>query len=142
MTRVLMDCGPMVALLDRSDPEHEFVATGLRKLAATLITSGPVITEAMFLLQEAKDGPKHLVRFLDEAKVEVAEVFDLVSLTAASELMRKYADIPMDFADASLVVLAGRFGIGEILTLDERGFRTFRYGRNKAFRLLLQEARG
>lgn len=141
MTTALLDCGPIVALLDRSDPQHEFVVGGLQKVAATLITTGPVITEAMFLLQEAEDGPKQLVRFLDEASVEVAEVFDLVSLMAASELMRKYADLPMDFADASLVVSAGRFGVSKILTLDERGFRTFRYGRNKAFHLLLQDVR-
>ena len=135
----LLDCGPIVALLDRSDPEHEFVVERAGRIRARTITTGPVITEAMFLLQEASEGPKRLVRFLEQAGAEVADVFDLVSMAAASELMAKYADIPMDFADASLVVTAARLGVDRILTLDERGFRTFRFGRSKAFRLVLQE---
>jgi predicted nucleic acid-binding protein len=53
--------------------------------------------------------------------------------------MAAYADAPMDFADATLVLATDFFGIGDIVTLDQRGFRTFRYGRNKPFRLLLQE---
>jgi predicted nucleic acid-binding protein len=60
------------------------------------------------------------------------------SLRAAEALMSGYVDTPMDFADATLVPAAGYYGTGIIVTLDERGFRTFRYGRNKAFRLLLQ----
>jgi uncharacterized protein len=139
MTTVLLDCGPIVALLDRDDPLHAFVVARAGEIRARVITTGPVITEAMFLLQDAPGGPARLVRFLDDLRAEVAEVFDSVSLAAASQLMEKYSDIPMDFADASLVIAAARFGVGNILTLDERGFRTFRYGRNKAFRLVLQE---
>ncbi|MFZ4777380.1 MAG: hypothetical protein ACOYM3_18585 [Terrimicrobiaceae bacterium] len=53
--------------------------------------------------------------------------------------MARYTDTPMDFADATLVLTAGAWGCGDILTLDERGFRTFRFNRSKPFRLLLQE---
>jgi hypothetical protein len=51
--------------------------------------------------------------------------------------MKKYANVPMDFADATLVLMADEVAVGEIFTLDERGFRTYRYGRNKRFRLVL-----
>lgn len=53
--------------------------------------------------------------------------------------MHRYADTPMDFADATLVVLAGELETKQVLTLDERGFRTYRYGRNAAFHLVLQD---
>lgn len=57
----------------------------------------------------------------------------------AAEFMARYTDTPMDFADATLVLTAGAWVCGDILTLDERGFRTFRFNRSKPFRLLLQE---
>ena len=60
-------------------------------------------------------------------------------LGRATELMARYANVVMDFADATLVVLAENLNTPNILTLDERGFRKFRYRRNKLFRLLLQD---
>jgi hypothetical protein len=53
--------------------------------------------------------------------------------------MEKYSDTPMDFADATLVGLAQELEIDRVLTLDERGFRAYRHGRNRHFRLVLQE---
>ena len=53
--------------------------------------------------------------------------------------MARYPNVFMDFADATLVVLAENLNTPNILTLDQRGFRTFRYRRNKLFRLLLQD---
>lgn len=53
--------------------------------------------------------------------------------------MEAYRDTPMDFGDATLVVLAERLNCPDILTLNERDFRTFRYGRNRRFRLVLQD---
>jgi predicted nucleic acid-binding protein len=65
--------------------------------------------------------------------------FQPAGLRAAAALMHRYADTPMDFADATLVVLAGDLGVHRVLTLDERGFRTYRHGRNQPFRLILQD---
>jgi predicted nucleic acid-binding protein len=69
----------------------------------------------------------------------LTDVFQLSMLERASTLMRCYSNVPMDFADATLVVLTENLNTPNILTLDERGFRTFRHGRNQLFRLLLQE---
>jgi len=60
-------------------------------------------------------------------------------LQNATKLMSRSADTPMDFADATPILIAEQVRCGDILTLDERGFRTFRFHRNQAFRLLLQE---
>jgi len=56
---------------------------------------------------------------------------------AAAQLMDKYADTPMDFADATLVLAAGDLGVTDVLTLDRRGFSTYRTAKRKAFRLVL-----
>jgi predicted nucleic acid-binding protein len=104
-----------------------------------MISTGAVISEAAFFLHDVEDGIQRLVDFFENADVEVWDAFTIGRLRAAEKLMTAYADTPMDFADATLVLAAEHFGTGNVVTLDERGFRTYRYGRNKAFRLLLQD---
>jgi predicted nucleic acid-binding protein len=76
---------------------------------------------------------------VEALSLEIWEGFNIEALRSGQRLMATYADAPMDFADATLVLAAEHYGISDIATLDQRGFRTFRYGRNKPFRLLLQE---
>jgi predicted nucleic acid-binding protein len=85
------------------------------------------------------DGPAQLASFIESSALEVHDIFDREALEAAVALIARYADTPMDFADATLVVLAERLHCPEILTLDERGFRTFRYGKKRRFHLVLQD---
>lgn len=139
MRAALLDCGPMVALLDAADARHEWTVKRAGELRWKLATTGPVITEAMFLLQDAEGGVESLTGLIRELRVEVMDVFDLASLEMASRLMGKYRNVPMDFADATLVIAAERLGLAEILTLDERGFRTYRFGGNRGFTLVLQD---
>jgi len=138
MNHCLFDTGPLVALLDRSEPEHErvqSVMSGLRGFR--LITTGAVVTEAFYFLSDVRDGPASLASFLEASSTEVRDVFGFEALTAAVQLMNKYADIPMDFPDATLVWIAERTGTDRILTSDRRGFRSFRFGKNRRFKLLL-----
>ncbi|MBA3385492.1 MAG: PIN domain-containing protein [Chthoniobacterales bacterium] len=139
MSAILLDTGPLVALLDASDSSHAFVQKQLGDLKGRVVTTAAIVTEAMFLLHDLRSGPDRLVRFLEDLQTEIAEVFDSRSLQVAASLMERYRDTPMDFADATLVMLAERLNCPDILTLDERGFRTFRYGRNRRFRLVLQD---
>jgi uncharacterized protein len=136
---ILVDTGPLVAYLDRSDPAHGMVRTGWEPLTGRFVTTGAVLTEAMHFLRPLPSGAERLTSFLREGFVLLEDVFSLPSIEAAVSLMSRYADIPMDFADATLVATAGHLGCGALLTLDERGFRTFRYNRTKRFRLLLQD---
>jgi predicted nucleic acid-binding protein len=136
---VLVDTGPLVAYLDRGDPAHNFVRTKWGVMSGRFVTTGAVVTEAIHFLSPLQNGPQKLLEFLRDGTVLLQNTFRMALLDRAGALMEQYADVPMDFADATLVVLAEEVQTARIVTLDERGFRAFRYGRNKPFRLLLQD---
>jgi uncharacterized protein len=139
MRPLLLDTGPVVASLDRSDPQHEWVTQRFTSIRGRVVTTGAIIIEATFFLQDVKDGIRNLIALVEALSLEIWDCFSIEALRSGQRLMATYADAPMDFADATLVLAAEHYGIGDIATLDQRGFRTFRYGRNKPFRLLLQE---
>jgi uncharacterized protein len=138
MNACLLDTGPLVALLDRSEPDHDFVRKFVGNLGGTrLITTGAVITEAFYFLSDVQDGPASLASFLEASAAEVRDAFSPDALAAAVRLMSKYAHIPMDFPDATLVWTAEQTGTGKIMTLDRRGFSSFRFAKNRRFELVL-----
>ncbi len=126
MNPCLIDTGPLVALLDSSEPAHRRTQESARQLRVRFITTGAVITEAFHFMGRLRDGPISLASFIESSALEVHDIFQQEPLEAAVALMIRYEDTPMDFADATLVVLAERMDCPDILTLDERGFRTFR----------------
>jgi hypothetical protein len=132
----LVDTGPLVAYLDRNDPSHAQVVPVWNGFGGRLATTGAVVTEAMQLLGVGASGPALLAELVARSGMEVRDLCQPRPLREAAQLMAKYADTPMDFADATLVLLAGELGVNEILTLDRRGFTVFRMKR-KAFRLLV-----
>ena len=136
----LVDTGPLVAYLDRADPMHESVARTLERFSEQLATTSAVITEAMHLLAAAPDGPVLLAELVQTAGLRVSESTRPEQIQQAALLMRKYADTPMDFADATLVLLADAIGVLEMLTLDRRGFSTYRTAKGKRFRLVLESS--
>ena len=140
MKPCLLDTGPIVALLDRSDSWHAWVMPRIGRLRGRLVTTGAVVTEAMFFLQDTKDGTAGLLELLANPRIEIRDSFQPAKLRAAAALMETYGDTPMDFADATLDVLAGELETDRVVTLDERGFRTYRHGRNRPFTLVLQQA--
>jgi predicted nucleic acid-binding protein len=134
----LLDTGPLVALLDRSEADHDRVQRFMASLRASrLVTTGAVITEAFYFLSDVQNGPASLISFLDTSATEVRDTFSADALAAVVRLMDKYADIPMDFPDATLVWIAESSGTDRILTLDRRGFSSFRFAKNRRFKLLL-----
>ncbi len=137
MRRCLLDTGPLVALLVRSEPQHAAVREAFRRLHARLVTTGAVLTEAFYFLSEIENGPASLASFLELSAAEVFDVFHAEALTTSARLMSKYRDTPMDFPDATLVWTAEQTGTEQILTLDRRGFSTYRFGKTRRFKLLL-----
>ena len=109
-----------------------------RAYGSRLVTTGAVITEAFSFLSDVRDGPSSLASFLADSATEVRDAFGGEALAAAIGLMSKYADVPMDFPDATLVWIAELLGTDRILTLDRRGFTSFRYQKNRRFKLLLE----
>jgi len=133
-----LDTGPLVALLDRSKPDHDLVPSFMAHLrGARLITTGAVITETFYFLSDVQNGSASLASFLDASATEVRDVFSPEALATAVRLMSKYGDIPMDFPDATLVWTAEQSASNRILSLDRRGFSAFRFGKNRRFKLLL-----
>ena len=135
----LLDTGPIVGFFASRDPAHRLSVDALRNFKGRLITTGAVITEAMYFAITNVDGPSKVLEFLESSGTEVVECCQLDDLQRAVALMNTYADTPMDFADATLVLLADQVGAYDICTLDRRGFQTFRTERGKRFRLVLDQ---
>jgi predicted nucleic acid-binding protein len=133
----LIDTGPLVAYLDSGDPAHAQVVPHLDHFTGSLATTSAVITEAMHFVSADPAGARLLAEFVGASGLEIYDLCRPPELDAAVALMEKYADTPMDFADATLVLLAEALDLRDILTLDRRGFSAFRTRPGKAFRLVL-----
>lgn len=132
---VLVDTGPLVALFDPSEQAHEICKRTLSRLRRQRrLTSLAVVTEATYLLGFSGEAQRALLSFLAAGAVEVAEL-GAADLSRAAALMERYESLPMDFGDATLVLLAERLQTTSVFTLDRRDFAVYRAGR-RAFRIL------
>jgi predicted nucleic acid-binding protein len=125
---ILVDTGPLVALFDRRDAEHDRCARALKILREPLKTTIPVLTEAFYMLEPASRESDRLREFIERRGVSIW-FFDDGALNRAFELMELYADHPMDLADASLVVAAESLGTRKVFTVDRKDFETYRVRR-------------
>jgi predicted nucleic acid-binding protein len=132
---VLVDTGPLVALLDRSDPYHLTCQEILSSLDESLVTVWPVVTEAMYMLRAYWQAQDELWEMIETGAVEILPL-GTNDVARMRELMRKYRDLPMDLADAALVRVAERERLRRIFTLDQRGFRIYRPSRMGRFVVL------
>jgi predicted nucleic acid-binding protein len=133
----LVDTGPLVAYLDAGDSAHADVADRVDEFTGRLATTGAVITETMHFVAATNEGPQVLADLVHATAMEVYDLCQPPELFEAARLMHQYRDTPMDFADATLVLLAEALSVSEILTLDRRGFATYRTRRRRHFRLIL-----
>ncbi len=136
MKNWLVDTGTFIAYFDRTEPLHKPVASSLERFSGQLITTSAVVTEVMYFLSEVPEGPISFAELLLASGTRIEQLIG-ADIVAAAELMNRYAATPMDFADATLVLLGEKSGIFDILTLDRRGFTTYRTKKNKSFRLVL-----
>lgn len=127
----LVDTGPLVAILDRDDPDHGRCVRAFRQVRPPLLTTWPVITESLYLVEFSRRAQDGLLEMIQRGAVAIAELTgqDVPRLRA---LLEKYRDTPMDFADATLVRVAERNGIANVFTLD-RDFVVYRADRGRAF---------
>jgi hypothetical protein len=137
MRRVLVDTGPLVAILSRADEHHQPCVEALRDLPGPLFSCWPVISEAVWLMREYPRAVQQLLKSLGSGFMEL---LPLTSLEAdpISAILKKYEDLRPQLADASLVYLANRDGIDTIFTLDRRDFSVYRSARKKPFRIIPQ----
>jgi predicted nucleic acid-binding protein len=135
MHAVLVDAGPLIALLDRSDAHHDKVVTALRKIQDPLVSVWPVLVEAMYLLSFSWQAQKALWEIFETGTVQLLPLGS-DDIPQIKTLMEKYRDLPMDLADAALVRVAEREGLRRVLTLDQRDFNVYRLPRKGRFTLL------
>lgn len=137
---IIADTGFFIALANRKDADHEAARRALDKLREPLITSWPVMTEACHLLL-GRLGVAAELAFIESANRGAFRIFELTpaALPRVHELMEQYQELPMDLADASLVLLAEHLGSGRILSTDRRDFGAYRWKNRKPFRNLLDQ---
>jgi predicted nucleic acid-binding protein len=122
---ILVDTGPLVALFDPGDGDHERCKKILARIEEPLCTTVPVLTEAFHLLSPGSIGSQRLMDFVTGHGLNVW-FLNPGTLARAFELMVHYADHPMDLADASLVVLAETLKLRKVFTIDRSDFTTYR----------------
>jgi len=122
---VLVDAGPLVALVDRADAHHATCVEALQAIRDPLVTVWPAFTEAMCLLGFSWQAQAALWEMVESDAVALAAL-DHHDASRMQTLMRKYRDLPMDLADAALVRVAEREKLRRIFTLDRKHFRVYR----------------
>ena len=133
---LLVDAGPLVAILHRGDAAHERCVTALSTLRGPLLTTWPAFTEAMYLLGalDGWRGQELLWRLIKRGSLRIEEASP-AAVERMPDLMERYADLPMDLADASLVALAEERSLRRIFTLDHH-FRVYRLPRGRTFEVV------
>jgi len=134
MRSMLFDTGVFVALLDKSEKNHERCVAFLKEFKGKLFTTEPVLTETIYLLGPSMKAQRVCIDLILKGGAILVPQ-SMGSLSRASALMAKYQDIPMDFADATLVSLAEEIDVVEILTLDHRGFGSYRIRGKTTFKI-------
>ena len=125
---ILVDTGPLIALFDPQDGQHDRCVRTLKGIREPIATTIPVLTEAFHMLGTASTGSDRLRDFIEGGGLSVW-FFERPALTRAFELMELYADHPMDLADASLVAAAESLGTRRVFTIDRNDFETYKVRR-------------
>lgn len=115
--KILVDAGPLIALFDRDDIHHANVKAFIQKFRGTLLTTHAVMTEVCHLLDFHRQAQLGFLRWAVAGGLMLLHI-DQADLQRVVDLSEKYADVPMDYADATLVVLAERQNIREVLSID------------------------
>ena len=125
----LVDTGPLVAIMDRDDPDHLRCIRAFRRVRPPLVTTWLVITEAAYLLAFSRRAQDGLLEIIQRGAMAIAPLVteDVPRIRA---LMDKNRDVPMDLADASIVRVAEREGMIDVFTLD-KDFMIYRVGRGR-----------
>lgn len=138
MARALVDTGALVALVNRSDRHHAAAAAWFASVRGGLLTTEAVVTETAYVLAASPVHQRAALQWVQRARagglLAVEAVADHAVLSA---IIERYAGLPCDYADATLIALAERTGVASIATIDQRDFSVYRIKGRKRFRLLI-----
>ena len=130
----LCDTGVLVALFDQDEASHTRCWDALRFFQGKIISTWPVLTESFYLLESGR-GQEKLWSFILHEGLRVDDL-SVPDMKRMRELMKKYSDLPMELADASLVAVAERLRISTVFTLDRRDFSVYRPHHRQGFEIL------
>lgn len=129
MKSILVDAGPLIALFDKSDSYHVQSIQFLKKYKGALLTTWPVVTETSHMLAFSVLTQIAFLEWIKRGGLHVIEI-EYSSISRLIELCKKFRDVPMDLADATLIVAAEERNIKEIATIDS-DFYIYRDIRNR-----------
>ena len=134
---ILLDTSGLLAAIDASQRQHDAARRALESAAPPWCVSQFVLAELDYLLatRVSQEAERALLAEVGRGVYRL-EAFEAHDIEAAERVIVRYRDLEIGLADASLVVLANRYGVRDLLTLDERHFRTLRAAGGRPFRLL------
>jgi len=134
--KAIFDTGPWVALIDRSESRHTDCVQWLKDFYGKLYSTEAVLTEVLYILNFSIIAQSAALDFVLKSIVEIVPS-NIQSLRKTKNLMKKYAELPMDYADATMVCLAINTGIRNIVTFDKKDFTIYTLPGKKKFDLIL-----
>lgn len=134
---VLIDTGPLVAVLRRRDEHHDWARAHFEAATESFVTCEAVISESLFLLERARNGKEALCGLLERGIIVMRYAFG-DEMTETLRLIRRYNDMPMSFADACLVRMTEKSDDAVVFTTDS-DFRTYRRNGRQAIPLIIPE---
>ncbi|MCT7995053.1 type II toxin-antitoxin system VapC family toxin [Laspinema olomoucense] len=133
--RIILDTGPLAALLNKRDTWHEWLKQELAQVKPPLLTCESVISEACFLLKNLHNDQESVIFLLNNGTIQIP--FRLNEEAASiQELSRRYQSIPMSLADACIVRMAELYPDSVVLTLDS-DFTIYRKNRNQEIPVIM-----
>ena len=132
MKSILIDAGPIVALFDKDDNYHIKIKRFMQTVSQKLVTTWPVVTETCHMLNFNVNVQIDFMKWLDRNAVSIFNIRQ-EHLERIISMSEKYKDIPMDFADATLMIAGEDLGIKEIISIDSDYdiYRTLKKGHIK-----------
>jgi len=131
----IIDTGPWVALIDRSKSRHAECVKWLSEFSGRLYSTEAVLTEVLYLLNFSITAQCATLDFVLESVVDIVPA-NTKSLKKAKNLMKKYAELPLDYADATIVCLAAETGMQNVVTFDRKNFAIYKLPKKQSFMLM------
>ncbi|MCH7612875.1 MAG: type II toxin-antitoxin system VapC family toxin [Candidatus Marinimicrobia bacterium] len=133
--KVIIDSGPLVAFLNKSDQYHLWAKNQFSQLKPPFYTCESVLSELLFLMQYIKNGTAKIIALLDRDLIKIQFHLD-DEINAVNYLLKKYSNVPMSLADSCLVRMCEQISNSVICTLDS-DFRTYRKERRNIIPLII-----
>lgn len=138
MARALVDSGALVALINRADRHHPQAVAWFRSFRGQMLTTEAVVTETAYVLAASPEHQQAALTWVQRARdARLLQLFAVEDHAALARIMAKYADLPCDYADATLIALAEKSGVLQIATIDQQDFSLYRVRGRRRFRILL-----